>query len=460
VTAMSTSSAESTEDASESSILFARGSVVLSGSVSSPAREASSGAAPIFLDRGFDGRVSDVDGNEYVDLVMANGSLIHGHAQEDLRRAMHTAMGRLSHGSIASRPEVEFAEYLCGHIPSAEMVRFFSTGTEAAMAAVRIARAATGRHKILKFEGNYHGWSDGLCVSSNPATSRQFGDPRSPIPIPDTSGLPPAHLSETVVVPWNAPELLQSALRDHGHQLAAVICEPFIGNVGLLVPNKDFVATVRRMTSDAGVLLILDETHSGMRHSPGTAQQSLGVVPDLTTIGKALGAGFPVAAVLGSGSVMSTLRGGMALPGGTHNGNVALMTVALTSARRSLSNGAELLHALDDSTRELVGRLVAVSTTSRRRKVLVQSAGSAFQIHVLKAGVDMSSIDDARQFGDSVDLGAYDALAAAMRAEGVLMVPSGALHCVLSTSHTPKDLDDVVHGYERALASLERSPLW
>lgn len=444
----------------ESAALFARGSAVLVGAVSSSAREPRSGAAPVFLDHGRDGRVVDVDGREYVDLVMANGSLIHGHAQEDLREAMSAAMGRMSHGSIASRAEVELAELLCGHIPSAERVRFFSSGTEAVMASLRIARTATGRSKVVKFEGNYHGWADGMSVSSNAATSRELGDRRSPVPVPDTSGLPAAHLAETIVVPWNDLALLEEVLAAHRDEIAAVICEPFLGNIGLLVPDPGYLEGVRRATAEAGVLMILDETHSGMRHAPGTAQQAHGIAPDLTTLGKALGAGFPVAAVLGRADVMSVLHHGRAMPGGTHNGNIALLSVAQASAHRSLADDARALRELDARTSALVARLREAASRSRTRRILVQGAGSAFQLHVLRQGAQADVISDARQCGDLVDLAAYDLLAERMREHGVLLVPSGSLHCVLATSHSDADLDQVVDGLVAALDDLAAHPLW
>jgi glutamate-1-semialdehyde 2,1-aminomutase len=420
--------------------LYDRALRVLVDGVASPSRgTVNYRPYPLFMTRGEGGEILDVDGNRFVDLMLAYGALPHGHAHPRLVRAAQEAVERSALLATATEIEVEVAERLTEMVPGAERVRFANTGTEACMAALRLVRGLTGRPKVLKFEGHYHGWSDGLSLGSNLGALDRL----------DSVGVPAAAIGDLVLCRWNDLDAAAAALDAHRGEVAAIVTEPAMANMGVIPPRPGYLEGLRALADEHGALLWLDETVTGFRLARGGAQERFGVRADLVTFGKALGAGFPVAALAGRAEVLDGLAGGRILHYGTQNANPALLAVV----RESL----ELLdHAAFARLDELAARLVtglreAIAET--RTPALVQHVGPMLQLFFLRAGQeDTAAIDDARDFERCVDADRFRTFAHRLFDRGVYLSPSAALHSVLATVHTEAQIDHVVEAARDALA--------
>jgi len=337
----------------ESELLFAKARRLLPGGVSSPVRAFGSvGGSPLFLVRGRGSRVWDADGNEYVDYVGSWGPMILGHARpEVVELVQRTAAAGLGFG--APHPlEVELAEAVRRVYPAMEKLRFVSSGTEATMSALRVARGYTGRDYILKFKGNYHGHADGLLVEAG-SGALTFGQPSS-------AGVPKGYAELTLVGRYNDPEHLAQVFGEYGERLAAVIFEPVVGNAGVIPPTAEFLDALRRLTREYGTLLIADEVMTGFRLAPGGATERFGLEPDLITLGKILGGGLPAAAYGGRAEVMAQVAPeGPVYQAGTLSGNPLAMAAGLATLRilqaepeiyeRLENYGAHLQDGLDEA---------------------------------------------------------------------------------------------------------------
>ena len=438
--------------------LFERAEKVLVDGVSSPSRGPINFTPhPIFMARGEGAEIVDADGNRYLDFMLGFGSLIHGHAHPALVGTLSEAAQNGALFATASEVEVDVAEQITRMVDCAEQVSFASTGTEACMSALRLARGFTGRSKFIKFEGHYHGWSDAYSVSSNPLPSKVLGHRNDPVHIPDSSGITPGALQDTIVLPWNDPERVEATLRAQGGQIAAVVTEPAMANMGVIPPEPGFLQAIRDLTHKYGVLLYIDETVTGFRLGAGGAQERYGVTADITSFGKGLGAGLPVSAVAGRRDIMAAQRGGKVLHYGTHNANPLLLSVV----RRSL----DMLNADDGAAFRhldmLADRLVSgIRDVIARHSVpaLVQNAGPMLQLYFLREGHEsVTKIRDARDFGDVVDTVKFNKLAHLLFERGVYISPSAALHSVLCTVNTTDQIDRLVAAIDSAFDELDRS---
>jgi glutamate-1-semialdehyde 2,1-aminomutase len=306
--------------------LYERALGLLPGGVNSPVRAMRAiGRDPLFVARGEGAILHDVDGNEYVDWVCSWGPLILGHADPGVVEAVRRAAAQGTSFGAPTPGEVELAAEIAARVPSVEMVRMTSSGTEASMSALRLARAATGREKILKFAGAYHGHVDGLLAEAGSGLATQ-GIPASP-------GVPQAAAAATVVVPWNDPEALHKATERH--ELAAIIAEPYPANMGLVPPEPGFLELLRERADQTGALLLFDEVISGFRVARGGAQERSGVLPDLTIMGKVLGGGLPAAAFGGPRKLMERIApAGDVYQAGTLSGNPLAVAAGLATLRR------------------------------------------------------------------------------------------------------------------------------
>jgi glutamate-1-semialdehyde 2,1-aminomutase len=444
-----------TVESPRSGELFARAERVLVEGVSSPSRgPAHFTPYPLYMERGEGAEIIDVDGNRFVDMMMAFGALVHGHAHPRLVQVLQDAATRGALFATGSEVEVELAERLHAAIPSAGRVRFANTGTEAAMGALRIARGFTGRDKLLKFEGHYHGWADAYSVSSNVLPGGVAGHRNAPVPVADSSGIPAGALGDTVLAPWNDADAVEAALRRHPGQIAAIVTEPVMANMGVIPPADGFLTDLRRLADEHDTLLYIDETVTGFRLGPGGAQQRFGVTPDISTFGKGLGAGLPVAAIVGREDIMDSLRAGRVLHYGTHNANQILLAVALASVDMLLADDAAAFAVLEARAEQLV-RGLREALAAAGLPALVQGVGPMLQVLFLRDGSEhVAAITDARDFAAHVDPVRFNSFVHRMFAHGVYLSPLPALHSVLSTAHTEAHVRRIVEGAQGALDDL------
>ncbi|MDP2232590.1 MAG: glutamate-1-semialdehyde 2,1-aminomutase [Actinomycetota bacterium] len=298
---------------------------LIPGGVNSPVRAFKSvGCSPIFYDRAKGSHVWDVDGNEYIDFVASWGPMILGHAPEAVLDKVREQLSRGTSYGAPTLIEVEMAEAVVKAVPSVEMVRFVSSGTEATMSAIRLARGYTGREKFIKFDGNYHGHSDALLVAA--------GSGLLTLGIPSTPGVTKGAIADTIVLPYNDLESVRETLKAQGEQIAAIILEPVAANMGVVLPKPGYLQGLRDLCDEYGVVLIFDEVITGFRLALGGAQEYYGVMPDLTTMGKIIGGGFPVGAFGGKREIMEYLAPvGPVYQAGTLSGNPVAMVAGLAT---------------------------------------------------------------------------------------------------------------------------------
>ena len=420
--------------------------------VNSPSRgSAVYGPCPIVLERGQGSQVWDIDGNQYTDFMMSFGALIQGHAHPAIVEAVYQAMAEGSHFAAATPAELEAAERFCRMVPSAEAVRFTNTGTEATMLALRLARAFTGRSKFLKFEGHYHGWYDAYLLNAHSHPPQQLGSPENPERIPDSEGIPAATFNDVVVVPWNDAAQLERVMQKHGDELAAVITEPIMANMGCIPPREGYLLRLQELARRHGALFILDEVVTGFRYAPGGCQEMWRLKPDLSTFGKALGAGFPVGAVTGRREILEQMRWGenMVLHYGTFNGHRLTMKVIAANLGLLAADGnaaIRKIRALGDSAisglRDVFAR--------RKVKAIVQGFGPMFQIYF----TEREAIHDYRDYCAHVDAAGYSRFVHLLLGEGIYMTPSNGLHWIISTAHSEADIKALIRAADKACARL------
>src|SRR5271170_1041828 len=309
----------------KSHTLFSRAVKLMPGGVSSPVRSfASVGLSPVFIRSGSGAFIIDVDGNKYIDYVMSYGPLIHGHAHPAIRAAVAKQMNRGSTFGCSSESEVQLAELIAAAMPHVPMVRFVNSGTEAVMSAIRLARAATGRRIIVKFAGGYHGHVDALLVSAG-SGALTHGHPSSP-------GIPEGVVADTLVAEFNDISAVEEIFARHSGHIAAVLVEPVMGNIGVVVPQHGYLAELRKVCDKHGALLMFDEVMTGWRVARGGAQTLFNVRPDITCLGKVIGGGLPVGAYGGAADLMNRISpAGPVYQAGTLSGNPLSMAAGIAS---------------------------------------------------------------------------------------------------------------------------------
>jgi glutamate-1-semialdehyde 2,1-aminomutase len=422
-----------------SETLFAEALRHMPGGVNSPVRAFRAvGGNPFFAERARGSRVWDVDGNEYVDYVCTWGPAILGHAHPRIVRAVQEAARRGTSFGIPSALEVEMAQRIKGAVPGVEKVRMCNSGTEACMTAVRLARGYTGRDKIIKFDGCYHGHVDSLLVKA--------GSGALTLGQPDSAGIPASFTEHTLVLPFNDEEAVRQAFAARGSGIAGVILEPVPGNAGLYLPNPGYLEFLRRITAEQGAVLIFDEVMTGFRVALGGAQERFGIRPDLSCFGKVIGGGMPVGAIGGRGEIMDCLAPmGPVYQAGTLSGNPVAMAAGI-AALDELGSGDVYarLEALGDMLE------TGLREAAQRGGVPVQfnRCGSMFCGFFVEGPVERLS--DAMRS----DRDLFATYFRGMLNEGIYLAPSQFEAGFLSAAHTEADIEKTVRAAERVLSEM------
>ena len=420
--------------------LFAHAKEILPGGVDSPVRAfAAVGGAPLFIRRARGATIEDVDGNRYVDYVMSWGPLIHGHAPAGLVRAVGAAAKLGTSFGAPSPLEVELGERVRALMPSIERVRFVSSGTEAAMSAIRVARAFTRRDRIIKFEGCYHGHADAFLVKA--------GSGALTLGIPTSPGVPAAVASDTLIARYNDLASVGALCEKHREQIAAIIVEPIAGNIGVVPPADGFLQGLRELATRHGAVLIFDEVISGFRASAGGAQRIFDVHPDLTCLGKIIGGGLPVGAYGGRAEIMDLVApAGPVYQAGTLSGNPVAMTAGLWALRRLSPKLYRDLARL--------GSLLASGLADAARGARVPLQVNAFGSVV----TPFFTSQPVRDYASAVssDTSAYATFFRGMLSRGVYPPPSQFEAWFLSAAHTERDIRKTIAAAVPAMREVAR----
>jgi len=420
--------------------LFQKALGLMPGGVNSPVRAFRAvGGDPLFIASGKGSSITDVDGRKYTDYVLSWGPLILGHCHPEVVEALARAIATGTSFGACTAAEIELAERIRDAFPSIERVRLVNSGTEATLSALRVARASTGRERILKFEGCYHGHGDSLLVKA--------GSGVATLGLPDSPGVPQALAQLTVTVPFNDSAALEEAFRIHGHQLAAVIVEPVVGNSGCIPPQAGFLERLRKLTAEQGTVLIFDEVMTGFRVAYGGAQERFAVQPDLTTLGKIIGGGLPVGAYGGKASLMEWVAPvGPVYQAGTLSGNPLAVAAGLKTLEVLRRPGT---YARLEATSGTLASGLAAAAAKAGVPLTVQRVGSMFTCFFTNQPVtDYAS-------AKTSDAGKFARFFRSLLECGVYFPPSQFEAAFVSTAHTEADVVSTVEAAAKAFAAIQ-----
>lgn len=426
---------------SKSAQLFAEAQRVIPGGVNSPVRAFKSvGGDPLFMQRGEGPYIFDVDGNRYIDHVMSWGPLIFGHAAPAILAAINDAASRGTSFGASTEAEVRLAEKIVAAVPSIEKVRLVSSGTEAVMSAVRVARGYTKRDKIIKFEGNYHGHSDQFLSKSGSGLAT-FG-------LPDSAGVPASLTQDTITLPYNDTDSFVAAMEANRGAVACVMCEPVPGNMGVVLPKPGFLAALREITLQDGALLLFDEVITGFRLAFGGAQELYNVTPDLTTLGKIIGGGLPLAAYGGRAEIMDVVAPtGPVYQAGTLSGNPVAVAAGLAQITM-LENEKDTLYAALDARMQTLAAAAQETALKLGTPHRINQIGSMMTLFFTDAVVD----DYAS--AKTADAGIYGRFFRGLLQRGVYFAPSQFEAAFVSAAHGDAEIAETAQAVSEALHEL------
>ncbi|QQM99028.1 glutamate-1-semialdehyde 2,1-aminomutase [Staphylococcus pseudintermedius] len=422
----------------ESIKAFEKAEQLMPGGVNSPVRAFKSVDTPaIFMSRGEGSRIYDIDGNEYIDYVLSWGPLILGHRDSKVIEAIHDVVERGTSFGASTLEENRLAELVIERVPSIEKVRMVSSGTEATLDTLRLARGYTGKNKIIKFEGNYHGHSDSLLIKA--------GSGVATLGLPDSPGVPEGTAKNTITVPYNDLEAVKYAFEEFGDDIATVIVEPVSGNMGVVPPINNFLQGLRDITKENDALLIFDEVMTGFRVGYNCAQGYFNVIPDLTCLGKVIGGGLPVGAFGGRKEIMDHIApSGDIYQAGTLSGNPLAMTSGYMTLSQLTPESYDYFNELGDMLEEGLTEIFA----KHQVPLTVNRAGSMIGFFLNEGPV--TNFKEANQS----DLELFGQLYRELAEQGIFLPPSQFEGMFLSTAHTKEDIEKTLHAFDVALERL------
>jgi glutamate-1-semialdehyde 2,1-aminomutase len=415
--------------------LFEKSQIFIPGGVNSPVRAFGAvGGTPIFFKKGLGSRLWDEDGKEYIDYINSWGPMILGHAKEEVLKAIHdVSLNSLSFGAPTAR-ELDIAEEIVKLVPSIEQLRLVSSGTEATMSAIRVARGFTDRDKIIKFEGCYHGHADSLLVKAG-SGALTFGQPSS-------AGVPKDVAKHTLTLPYNNIQKLEDLFKSSGSEIACVIIEPVVGNMNLIIPHMDFLQSLRKLCSQYGAVLIFDEVMTGFRVALGGAQKLFNVIPDMTTLGKVIGGGLPLGAFGGKKEIMQQLAPlGPVYQAGTLSGNPVAVAAGLKTLE--LIQKPKFFETLTITTQSLVVGLTELAK-SKNINFCARNVGGMFGLYFSKN--PPNSFDDIMES----DRNNFKKFFHLMLDQGIYFGPSAFEAGFVSAAHTKEDIDRTMKAANKA----------
>ena len=406
---------------------------LMPGGVNSPVRAFKSVDTPaIFMDHAKGSRIYDIDGNEYIDYVLSWGPLILGHKNEQVIKKLHEAVNRGTSFGASTLEENKLAELVIERVPSIEKVRMVSSGTEATLAALRLARGYTGRNKIIKFEGCYHGHSDSLLIKA--------GSGVATLGLPDSPGVPEGTAKNTITVPYNDLEAIKIAFENYGDDIAGIIVEPVAGNMGVVPPKDGFLQGLREITNDYGALLIFDEVMTGFRVGYNCAQGYFGVTPDLTCLGKVIGGGLPVGAFGGRKEIMDKV----APVGNIYQAGTLAMTSGYETLSQLTPESYEYFQELGDILEEGLKKVFSKHNVP----ITINRAGSMIGYFLNEGPV--TNFEEANKS----NLELFSQMYREMAKEGVFLPPSQFEGTFLSTAHSKEDIEKTIQAFDTALSRI------
>ena len=420
--------------------LFNRALHVIPGGVNSPVRACKSvGMEPVFINYANGSMVVDADGNKYIDYIGSWGPMILGHRHSSVIRALASVLNQGTSFGAPTGLEIKLAEMVIDAVPSIDMVRMVNSGTEATMSAIRLARGATGRDMIIKFDGCYHGHADSLLVEA--------GSGIATLGIPGSSGVPKSFVEHTISLPYNDIECVKKVMEDKGDKIACIIVEPVAGNMGLVPPVDGFLETLKELTEKNGSLLIFDEVMTGFRVAYGGAQSLYGISPDITCLGKIIGGGLPVGAYGGKREIMEHIAPqGPVYQAGTLSGNPLAMAAGIATLTQLKKPG--FYDALDEKADQLATGLEKAARTTGT-KTNINRVGS--MIGLFFTDKDVINFDDAK----TCDLDIFSAYYKGMLEKGIYLAPSQFETIFISSAHSMKDIDATIKAAEEVLGTIK-----
>jgi glutamate-1-semialdehyde 2,1-aminomutase len=402
---------------------------------------------PVFMDHGRGSRVYDVDGNEYVDFLLGYGPLILGHSPEPVVSAVTEQLNKGSTFGTPHELEIDLSRMITELMPSVELVRWNNSGSEAVQSVLRLARAHTGKNKVIKFEGHYHGWLDSVYVSHLPEALSMIGLENAPWKVLGSAGQCESVLEDLIVLPWNDLDIVERTVKEHKHEIAAILTEPVMSNCGVIPPNPGYLEGLRRITQEHDILLIFDEVITGFRIDLHGAQGYFGVTPDLCTMAKALGGGYPISAFGGKREIMQLIADKKVVHAGTYNSNGLVCAAALATLRELTKDDG----AIYDRMRILGKRLMeGLAEIAARNGVplRIQGYGTFFGTVFIDRPIT--------SFRESFfqDKGRYPRFRKELFARGVQIFPTDKGLWYLSAAHTDADIDHALETVEVVMPLL------